>query len=454
MKQTIILLALFLATSISSIFAGGSTDENRQDSADRTVLLDQAIQTAAENILNNVESGKKIAVLNFNSPSENFSAYVLEELSNHLVNRKKFVVVDRRELDVIRIEEKFQLSGDVSDESAQAIGKKLGAQLVVSGSLTKIGETYRFRTKVLNVESAAIEASSSSNINAKENKVVSLLANTQVPMPQAQIQTVPTSYYVSAKGYDSYEGISEDKPFRTLSHAVDQAAKTDIKKITIIGTLDANSEGKQDEVLTDAVFLLLPLFSTDKPPEILITGKSVASFNERAVLSGSENKNVLEIVSGVFRFEHIEISGGKGEKMYGIDINYHKSVSASHPDGRKTVLPKVIIGTGVVVRNNNYGLGVGHNSICIISGGEIRDSDEIGITLGAKGTLTFQDGIIRNNGVGVLIYSEAAFTMTGGNISSNRTVGVFVITGGRFDQTGGSIITNGNNRQVNVASVL
>jgi formylglycine-generating enzyme required for sulfatase activity len=49
----------------------------------------------------------------------------------------------------------FQLSGEVSDESAKAIGKKLGAQNIITGSLTAIGDNYRFRTYALDVESAA-----------------------------------------------------------------------------------------------------------------------------------------------------------------------------------------------------------------------------------------------------------------------------------------------------------
>ena len=136
----------------------------------RTVLLDQAIRAAAENIENSVQIGQKIAVLNFSSPSEQFSAYVLEELSDQLVNGRRLVVVDRRELELIRQEENFQMSGEVSYESAQAIGKKLGAQLIVSGSLTAMGNAYRFRIRVLNVESAAIEASFPADLNTREEK--------------------------------------------------------------------------------------------------------------------------------------------------------------------------------------------------------------------------------------------------------------------------------------------
>jgi formylglycine-generating enzyme required for sulfatase activity len=166
-KNLFFLAAAFLAFSC----AKGNTGK------DNTILLDQAIQKASDETEKSVSGGQIIALLNFYSPSEQFSEYVLEEMSGHLVQGRKLVVVSRSDLDVIRQEEHFQMSGEVSDESAQAIGKKLGAQLVVSGSLTDTGSEYRFRIKVLNVESAVIEVSSTSDIDPDETKVSHLLGN-------------------------------------------------------------------------------------------------------------------------------------------------------------------------------------------------------------------------------------------------------------------------------------
>jgi hypothetical protein len=46
----------------------------------------------------------------------------------------------------------------VSDETAQAIGRKFGAQFVVSGAFTPLGDRYRMRLRVVHVETARIEA--------------------------------------------------------------------------------------------------------------------------------------------------------------------------------------------------------------------------------------------------------------------------------------------------------
>jgi formylglycine-generating enzyme required for sulfatase activity len=122
------------------------------------ISLDQAVQIAADEINASHAAGLSVAVINFTSASPRLSDYVIEELIGALVNARKLVIVDRNNLELIRREMDFQLSGEVSDESARVIGKKLGAQTIVIGSLVDLGREYRFRAYALNVESAAREA--------------------------------------------------------------------------------------------------------------------------------------------------------------------------------------------------------------------------------------------------------------------------------------------------------
>jgi len=97
-----------------------------------------------------------------------------------LVNGGKLVVIERKELDLIRQEKHLQLSGEVSDESAQAIGRELGAQVIITGSLRNVGKSYRFKIKTLNVETAVIAAEYSAEIDPKEETVQYLL-NGSIP---------------------------------------------------------------------------------------------------------------------------------------------------------------------------------------------------------------------------------------------------------------------------------
>jgi len=138
------------------------------------ITLDQAIADAAARIDERIPAGSKIALLNFSSPSDRFSLYVLDELSANLLDSGNLTVVDRREVDLIRGEFDFQFSGEVGDDSMQAVGQMLGAQSIVSGSLTEIGGDYRIAIRVLNVQSAAIEVHFRSDI-ANDRRVQALL---------------------------------------------------------------------------------------------------------------------------------------------------------------------------------------------------------------------------------------------------------------------------------------
>jgi hypothetical protein len=121
-----------------------------------TNTLDGAINDSMEYLVERLEPGTKVAVLNF-SASPKIANYVIEEITVFLVNDGNLIVVDRSELELLQDEMNFQLSGEVSDESAQSIGKKLGAQTVISGSLSPLGTMWRMRIRALEVETAKVQ---------------------------------------------------------------------------------------------------------------------------------------------------------------------------------------------------------------------------------------------------------------------------------------------------------
>jgi TolB-like protein len=150
--------------------------------------LDTVIERSARAVEEALPRGAKVAVLNFVSTSETFSDHVIEELTGKLVNGKKITIVDRRNLALISQEMNLQLSGDVSDESAQAIGRMLGAQSIVSGTLTNMGTFYRFRVRVINVETAAIQSQISLDLRSDEQVVFLLSGN-----PSDKVAVRPSS---------------------------------------------------------------------------------------------------------------------------------------------------------------------------------------------------------------------------------------------------------------------
>lgn len=118
-------------------------------------LLETGIRDAALRLEKPLVQGSVVAVLDCAAPSENLTAFVSQEIAQCFVKSGKLVVVDRKDIEVIKKELTFQLSGEVSDESAQSIGKMLGAQIIITGTLD---DTRLLRLKAIAVETARILA--------------------------------------------------------------------------------------------------------------------------------------------------------------------------------------------------------------------------------------------------------------------------------------------------------
>jgi hypothetical protein len=122
--------------------------------------LDEGLVQIARELEAGLPSASRIAVVNLDSPSARFSNYVLDELQGILTNNRKLIVVDRSQLDLLKNEQDFQVSGYVSDETIVSLGKWLGVQTIVSGSLSDMGgRNYRLRFNAIDVESAVHKAS-------------------------------------------------------------------------------------------------------------------------------------------------------------------------------------------------------------------------------------------------------------------------------------------------------
>jgi len=120
------------------------------------VTIDTALSNSTAYLTGKIPAKTKVVVLNFTSKWPDLSDYIIEELVGYIVNEGALTVVDRQNLESIRKEMDFQLSGEVSDETAQSIGKKLGAQTIISGAITAIGNTYRLRIRAISVQTAQI----------------------------------------------------------------------------------------------------------------------------------------------------------------------------------------------------------------------------------------------------------------------------------------------------------
>jgi tetratricopeptide (TPR) repeat protein len=140
-----------------------------------TFSLDEAIERSAVEIAKELPGGTRIVIAAFSAEHPNLSDYVIDELTGALVERG-LEVANRRNLEYVYNELNFQMSGDVSDETAVSIGKFLGAHHVITGQLVKTGNGYRYRVSGINAELAVQE--SSTRLNVRNDRVMqNLLKN-------------------------------------------------------------------------------------------------------------------------------------------------------------------------------------------------------------------------------------------------------------------------------------
>jgi hypothetical protein len=147
--------------------------------AQEAMVLDDAILDSVDFFSSELQSGSTVAVTNFEAETKELSDFVIEELSVAFANTKKVRVVERSRLEMLETELNFNMTGIVSDETAQSIGRMTGAQILFSGSISQYRDMYRMRIKAIAVETA--EVIGTRTINIKYDPVLTGLVGRMNP---------------------------------------------------------------------------------------------------------------------------------------------------------------------------------------------------------------------------------------------------------------------------------
>jgi curli biogenesis system outer membrane secretion channel CsgG len=122
--------------------------------SENSLSLDKAIEDAASWLTPRLPDGAKIAIVAFDADTAALSDYVFAELWTRFEEAGSFVMVDRRNLERVYAELNYQMSGEVSDDSARSIGQQYGADVIVYGSMVRMGDEYRMTVYTTDVEKA------------------------------------------------------------------------------------------------------------------------------------------------------------------------------------------------------------------------------------------------------------------------------------------------------------
>jgi TolB-like protein len=115
-------------------------------------------------IYSDVEMKKTMAILDFQpkGTDKNSASIISDLFRDSLVSVQKFIVVDRSSMETILKEQNLQQAlGCSSAECAVNVGKVLGVNSIIIGTLGKLGNTYIISARMVNIENSKIEWSNS-----------------------------------------------------------------------------------------------------------------------------------------------------------------------------------------------------------------------------------------------------------------------------------------------------
>ena len=100
-----------------------------------------------------------IAVVDFtgNNVSEGDCRALTDRLRTELFNTKYFKVIEREMMEQILVEQGFQQSGCTTNECMVEVGKLIGVEKIIGGSISQVGNIFSISSRIVNVETGEIE---------------------------------------------------------------------------------------------------------------------------------------------------------------------------------------------------------------------------------------------------------------------------------------------------------
>ncbi len=125
------------------------------------------------------QKSTKIAIVEFSNLDGSVSElgkYIAEELTTRLVRNRKVQVVERKLLKSTLEEQKLSAYGLVDQKTAKAFGSLVGADAIMTGTVSPLDATVRINARLISTETGAVFAAASATA-PRGREVESLLGN-------------------------------------------------------------------------------------------------------------------------------------------------------------------------------------------------------------------------------------------------------------------------------------
>lgn len=161
-----------------------SSKPKKAEPINRSLRDKDNLDSRLENLTNQIveslsqEDKSKIAVVDFadlNGNITEFGMYISEELITRLFLTNKFNIVERNLLNKVISEQKLSLKGPFDQNSVQQLGKILGVDAIVTGTITDLGSALKINARMISTKTGSIFAVAATKIN-KTSEVKKLIS--------------------------------------------------------------------------------------------------------------------------------------------------------------------------------------------------------------------------------------------------------------------------------------
>jgi len=171
-----------------------------------------------------------IAVMEFagkNVSSIEASA-LTDRLRSELFRTGQFRVIEREMMNDILTEQGFQMSGCTTDECIVEMGRLIGVDQIISGSVSRVGDVYSIAARMVSVETAEIVKIATYD---HEGKIGELL-KTGMATIAAELAIDKTAVAAPAVSIPKQQPIVEEKPVPSVDRRPDPIAKKTVTRTT------------------------------------------------------------------------------------------------------------------------------------------------------------------------------------------------------------------------------
>lgn len=224
-----------------------------------------------------------------------------------------------------------------------------------------------------------------------------------------------TTWYVSPTGDDANDG-TEISPYRTIQHAVDQAAAGDI-----IEVMDDDIESTADYIENIAVNKKL----------------TIERYNDTGanpqVMASNSNSHIFSISASYVTIRGLDIYGATGPSVAGIYLA--SGVQNCTIENNRCGWDST--------HNNYYGIYLYSSSNNTVSGNTCSNSNDHGIYLRSSSNNTLSNNTCSSNSKGILLWSSSNNIVLDNTCNSNLT-GILLYESSSSNTLSGNVCNSNN----------